>query len=273
MSREAMLDDVSDHNVGSSFVGGTLIRTLRGDVPIEELGQGDLIVTTSEAARHVKCVRHLEINCLEHPDPTGVYPVRVATNAFDENRPSPDLLVSPCHSICVPLIDQVLIRARHLINGSTVDRVQVNHVSYWQLELDKPDIVIANNLPAESYLEKGDRCGPPRVDGPIHADRYMVEFVRERLKMQAKALGWVPSYDVNLHLVVDGAVRRPLTEGEADAFLFPGTAVDVRLRSNVFVPSVIGSGVDSRVLGISMRCLVFAGSHGGARSFRQRITD
>ena len=45
----------------------------------------------------------------------------------------------------------------YLVNGATIAQVEVDEVSYWHVELDSHDVLIANNLPAESYLAMGNR--------------------------------------------------------------------------------------------------------------------
>jgi hypothetical protein len=85
-------------------------------------------------------------------------------------------------------------------------------------------------------------CRHVATDGPV------LDFVRDRLTIQAQALVWTPSRDANLHLLVDGHVPS-VREGEAAVFLFPDSARDVRLASNTFVPARIGLG-DSSELGV-----------------------
>lgn len=65
-----------------------------------------------------------------------------------------DLFLSPDHAVYV---DGVLIPIRRLIDGARVARLRRRHVHYVQIELDRHDIVHAEGLPAESYLDTGDR--------------------------------------------------------------------------------------------------------------------
>ncbi len=263
------------------FAAGTLIRTPRGDVSVESLQVGDVVVTASGEHRPVKWIGHSDFDLRGHPDPRPTLPVRIAPDAFGPGRPSQDLYISSGHSICIDLCGEVLIPAGLLVNGATVAPVEVEEISYWHVELDSHDILIANNLPAESYLAMGNRtffgeagatfgaleggertyadfCRPVATDGPV------VDFVRERLTIQAQTLGWTPSRDADLHLLVDGEIHHPLAEGDAAVFLFPDGARDVRLMSNTFVPARIGLG-DRRELGVSLYGLAFVGSGGEAR--------
>ena len=70
------------------FAAGTLIRTPRGDVPIETLTAGDVIVTATGEYRPVKWVGHQRINCRNNPT---ALPIRIAANAIAPDQPSQDL--------------------------------------------------------------------------------------------------------------------------------------------------------------------------------------
>jgi hypothetical protein len=47
---------------------------------------------------------------------------------------------------------------KHLVNGTSVAQVRVDTVTYYHVELPAHDVVLAEGLPAESYLETGDRA-------------------------------------------------------------------------------------------------------------------
>ena len=54
-------------------------------------------------------------------------------------------------------IGEVLIPVKYLINDTTIAQVPVNEVIYYHLELPCHAILLAEGLPAETYLDTGDR--------------------------------------------------------------------------------------------------------------------
>ena len=69
--------------------------------------------------------------------------------------PHRDLWLSPDHAV---FIDGVLIPVKYLIDGTSVARVAVDEVSYHHIELARHDVLLAEGLAAESYLDTGDRA-------------------------------------------------------------------------------------------------------------------
>ena len=190
------------------FASGTLIQTTRGDVAVEALQIGDLVVTAAGAHRSIRWLGHRTIDCRRHPDPSAVWPVSIAAHAFGPGRPARDLVLSPGHSICVDLAGEMLVPAAALVNGSSIARLAVAEITYWHVELDTHDILLAENLPAESYLEMGNRAffaeaeivaldagpdAPARSHAdfcrPYRADGALVDAMRARLGTLAEALG------------------------------------------------------------------------------------
>jgi hypothetical protein len=84
-----------------------------------------------------------------------VWPVRIAAGAFGAGMPERDLFVSPDHAV---FVDNVLIPAKYLLNGTTICQVQRRRVVYHHIELAEHDVVLAEGLPAETYLDTGDRA-------------------------------------------------------------------------------------------------------------------
>ena len=260
------------------FVAGSLIRTAHGDVAVENLSIGALAVTASGAPRPIIWIGQRTVDCARHPQANEVQPVRIAAHAFAENSPARDLVVSPGHAIAVDLLGEVLIPASSLINGTTIRQESAERVTYWHVELESHDLLVAENLPTESYLDMGNRGFFPRPGQatalhavpdaapathadfcrPFHAAGPVVEFVRERLAARALLLNWTPVENplAGLHLVVDGRRVEAEVQGLSARFLVPATAEAVWLESDTVVPAMVGGGADLRTLGVCVGKLV-----------------
>ncbi len=260
------------------FAAGTVIRTPAGDVAVETLRSGDLVVTASGEMRPVKWVGHSDVDFRRTPDASPGQPIRIAADAFGPARPSHDLYLSAGHSVCVDLLGEVFIPVGHLVNGGTIAPVEVETISYWHVELDSHDVLLANNMPAESYLAMTNRlafeemrgllpadldefkrthadfCRPVVTEGPV------LGFVRQRLAARAEEIGWTRSLDADLHLVADGAILRPRIESGVATFAFPARTKDLRLLSSTFLPAMVGTGSnDPRTLGVMLCDLAIGG--------------
>ena len=84
--------------------------------------------------------------------------------AFGSGRPSRELWLSPDHAV---YIGDVLIPVKHLINGATIAQVPMDDVTYYHVELPQHALLLAENLPAESYLDTGDRGNFVNTPRPI----------------------------------------------------------------------------------------------------------
>ncbi|KQQ26187.1 hypothetical protein ASF53_21335 [Methylobacterium sp. Leaf123] len=139
------------------FTTGTLIRTMHGDVPIEELALHDRVVTASGGLRPIVWIGQREVKCTPH-----TAPVRVLAGAFGPDVPMRDLYLSPGHPVLIGADDDneggVLVPVMCLINGTSIVRTLRSKVTYWHIELDTHDILLAEGLLAESYIDGGDRA-------------------------------------------------------------------------------------------------------------------
>ena len=136
------------------YVEGTRISTLAGEVAVEKLKVGDIVRARFAGDTPVVWIGHRHIDCRRHPSPEKVWPVLVRAHAFGPRAPHRDLWLSPDHAV---FVDDVLIPIRYLINKTSIRQVKVDHVTYFHVELAEHDVLLAEGLTAESYLENGDR--------------------------------------------------------------------------------------------------------------------
>ena len=244
------------------FAAGTLIRAARGLVPVEALRPGDRVATLADPAapwRPVRWIgwRRLRIGALA--DPEAAWPVLVRAGAFGPGRPARDLRVSPEHAL---LWDGALIPARLLVNGSTILRDRdCDRIAYHHVELDTHDVLLAEGLPAESWLDTGNRGmfanAPPEIARlGIRAERWHAAGCfplvtgGPRLAAARAALG--AGHEAP-HLVVAGRRIAPLHEKDALVFDVPPGRGWGWVRSASAVPAeVLPGSQDRRRLGLAV---------------------
>jgi hypothetical protein len=245
------------------FAAGTLIDTQSGEVAVEKLKIGDLVMTLHNGPRPVKWIG--QGNVLSTPNRrTAATPVIVRKGALGPNLPHQDLRVTKAHSL---YIDEVLIPVEFLVNYKTIiwdDRAQ--EVEIYHVELESHDVLIANGVPAESYRDDGNRwlfqnanSGwdlPPQAPyTPVLTGGPVVDAVWERLLDRA-GRDDLPALteEADLHLIVDG-VRvdaRGQTNG-AHIFRLPCHPKSVVIGSRAGVPAELRFARDPRCLGVALR--------------------
>jgi hypothetical protein len=258
------------------FAAGTQILTTAGDRTVESLVPGDTVITLVGAdlvARPVKWIGRRRIDLTAHPRPEIAAPVRIQRGAFADGVPHTDLLVSPDHAI---FVDGKLISARQLINGSTIRAEQGwTAVEYFHVELEAHAILVANGLPAESYLDTGNRGFFANGDAPLRLhpdltdasenptrtaascapfvyDEAGVLPVWQRLAARAAAIGQpaqtvATTDDPDLVLIAGGRTLLPTHETDGRyVFLVPNDATDIRLVSRAGAPADVRPWLDDR---------------------------
>jgi hypothetical protein len=258
------------------YCRGTLIRIDHSEVPVEQLAIGNHVVTLSSEMKPIKWIGRRLLDCRRHPDPTSVWPIRVSAGAFGENKPSRDLWLSPGHNIAA---EGVLMPIKALQNGKTIVQHQRSTVEYWHIELDQHDIIFAEGLPAESYLDTGNRTG--FVNGgvfieahpdfkPKHWAATCLPLVQEGpeiartkavLLERLKALGYVTTSEADLYVIADGKRIEPIELGAMRfAFTLPPACRDIRLMSRTFIPAhTRAASTDTRSLGLCVKRLQING--------------
>ncbi len=144
-----------DQIVVMCFYPGTMIRTPAGEVAVEALKAGDLVLTAEGKAVPVRFMFRHSVST-RFGDPLRVLPIRVKAGALGENLPVRDLLLSPSHAL---MIEGTLVQAGALVNGSTILREQdvPESFTYFHAELAGHDLVLAEGVAAETFVDSSDR--------------------------------------------------------------------------------------------------------------------
>ncbi len=274
----AFQSGTANPTVAPCFAEGTRILTAHGEIAVEALVVGQAIVTLDGTLRPVQWIGHRRVACGLHPAPHDVQPVRIEPGAFGRGLPTRALVLSPDHSV---FVDGALVPVRYLLNGATITQEQRSEVTYYHVELDQHAVVFADGLPAESYLDSGNRaefgesthsvivplpghalavwqnaaCAKLLTDGPALA------VLKERLLGIARALGHDLVTDPALHVMADGRRVDGVQDGAEYRFDLPSGAREIRLMSRTMVPAhMVGSSGDTRLLGIAVLSLTVDGT-------------
>jgi hypothetical protein len=137
------------------FMAGTIIRTPDGEVAVETLKRGDLVLTSDGQAKPVSWLGRQTISTV-FADPIRVWPIRIKAGALADNVPSRDFLLLPDHAV---LVDGALIQAGALVNGTSIIReTNVQPIfTYYHVEVDDHSLILAENTLAETFVDNVDR--------------------------------------------------------------------------------------------------------------------
>ncbi len=260
------------------FARGTRLATTRGEIAVENLREGDLAITAAGAVRPIAWVGHVDVECRRHPRPESVIPVRVRRGAFGADLPSRDVLLSPSHAV---FAEGVLIPVGRLVNGASITREEhTGHVTYYHVELPTHDVVLAEGVPVESYLDEGNRLSfvngqayrllhpgrPPTswadACAPLCENGPEVAKVRRHLRGRLPELGFVPEPERQLELWVGGIRLAPhLVRGGSYHVKLPPNVGELRLISSSGIPAGLDDqSDDTRRLGAMLGFLLLEGA-------------
>ena len=141
------------------YAAGTRLLTDQGEVAVEAIAEGMRLMTLQGDARvplPVTWVGRMRVDLTRHPRPEAAAPIRIRRHAIAQDVPRRDLLVSPEHCL---FLDGRLFVARSVVNGmSIVQDFSPPAVTYYHIETERHAVALAENLPAETYLDTGNRA-------------------------------------------------------------------------------------------------------------------
>lgn len=138
-------------NYVTCFLAGTLIETVDGPRPIEDLRRGDLIPTMDSGVQPIRWIASSHI--VNTPQ---VAPIRIQAGALGNTE---DLYVSPQHRILLSGWraelylgeDEVLVPAIQLVNDLTIRQVNQESFTYYHLLFDTHELIYAAGIASESF--------------------------------------------------------------------------------------------------------------------------
>lgn len=137
------------------FLAGTHIATPKGEVEVQNLRAGDMVLTANGTAKPVRWLGRSTISA-RFADPLRAAPIRITAGALGENLPVRDLLVSPAHAM---FINGVLVDAGAMVNGTTILRETMSEETfiYYHVELEAHELILAEGAASESFIDNVDR--------------------------------------------------------------------------------------------------------------------
>lgn len=236
------------------FARGTRLLTPNGYRPVETLRPGDPVITLGGERRAVRWVgwRTLDLNGYDKAQP-----VLFAPHALGPGMPKRGVCLSPLHAVW---IGGVLVPACHLVNGATIKVAKQAAVTYYHIELDRHEILLAEGMAAESFIDNGNRrqlytelgvrgraCQPVArlVTGGAE-----LAAIRWRLHEIALQAGFSLTYQPGLRAVAAGAsvlpdIRRNRGRREM-RFAFPKAAGALGLVARTAAPADTDPDCDDR---------------------------
>jgi Hint domain len=137
------------------FVSGTRILADGGEIAVEQLRIGDLVVTKSGETRPIKWIGRRSYSERFTLGAKHLLPICVKAGALSDGVPRRDLWVSPNHAL---YLDGVLIGAGDLVNGiSVVQAERFASLEYFHIELETHDVIISEGAFSETFIEDDNR--------------------------------------------------------------------------------------------------------------------
>jgi hypothetical protein len=144
----------SEITAAPCFASGTRILTPRGEVQVQNLKVGDLVITRAGEDKPIIWIGQRMLNLRQHPRPDTVQPIRIDAGAFNDATPNRDLVLSPDHAL---YLDGFLVPVKALVNGENIVQLNRASVTYYHLELESHEVIFADGTMVETYLESGNR--------------------------------------------------------------------------------------------------------------------
>jgi autotransporter passenger strand-loop-strand repeat protein len=252
------------------FLTGTRIATPEGEVAVEDLHEDDLVLTASGKAKPVRWIGYRHVIAAELPDAHLYAPIVIEAGAIAEGKPARDLFVTPDHAI---FVEGRLVPVKLLVNGTTIRQEPRAEYSFYHLELDRHDLLLAEGLEAESYLDVAasrqrfanngvtdlaldlsltdltEAAYAERGVMPLSLREDAVKPVWDAIAARAAALAPQAGFtqDPALHLLVAGAAVQP-AKVEGARYLFPvaGSVAEITIASRHTSPWAAKPWIDDR---------------------------
>lgn len=143
------------------FVRGSMIETMAGLRPVEDLRAGDMIRTRDNGYKPISWIGSRAFLNDRSEKLQRISPIRISAGALGQGIPVRDLYLSPQHRVLVRSRiaermfgqSEVLVAVKHLLALPAIEQVMdFGEVEYFHILFDQHEIVYADGLEAESLF-------------------------------------------------------------------------------------------------------------------------
>ncbi len=141
------------------FTPGTVIATPTGERLVEDLREGDRIITRDNGFQEIRWVGRRDLSGRELTHAPHLKPILIRAGALGEGLPEHDIVVSPQHRLLISSPQtclyfeepEVFASAKHLTSIKGVKVVETISVSYIHFMFDRHEVVLSNGTWTESF--------------------------------------------------------------------------------------------------------------------------
>ncbi|WP_460273806.1 Hint domain-containing protein [Celeribacter sp. ULVN23_4] len=149
------------------FTPGSLIATVRGEVAVESLQEGDQIFTRDNGSQSIVWTGRKELTVEQVERKTDLIPVMIAKGALGNGLPERDLMVSPQHRVLLTSDRaalyfedrEVLTAAKHLVGLPGITRPALSAVTYIHFMCENHEVVLSNGAWTETFQPGNSSLG------------------------------------------------------------------------------------------------------------------
>lgn len=146
------------------FTPGTLIATAKGERRVEDLVEGDRVITRDNGIQTIRWAGSREMTGAEFEQAAHLKPILIQQGALGGGLPERDMMVSPQHRLLVANDKtalyfeerEVLVAAKFLTSLEGVDVVDVSSTTYIHIMFDQHEVVLSDGTWTESF-QPGDQ--------------------------------------------------------------------------------------------------------------------
>ncbi|MBW3241712.1 Hint domain-containing protein [Epibacterium sp. DP7N7-1] len=158
------------------FTKGTMIMTITGERPVEELKTGDLVLTSDAGFQPLRWIGNRRLSAAQLAQSPNLRPIRIRCGALGSDLPTRDLILSPQHRVLIatPAVErmfgtsEILVAVKHLTELEGIDVIDdAPGVDYWHFLMDRHQVVFSNGARTETLYTGSEALKAVGPDGRL----------------------------------------------------------------------------------------------------------